>query len=516
MTPPSLTVLLNAPPPEPDPSEKVVSFEDLNAWVRGGGLLKHLFRYASVRLLTSRIDGVARPFLMMALLRLLSRGPCWLEEEGGARRSITLFGLLGHFFRLLGELPGRRRILGSAEAALPQRSGPPELDLSRPPVYLRTDLWFGVRSGGSVGHIAGVLNNLSDPIFLTSDPIPTVDPGIETHVMPPDGAFQDFLEIPAIRYNGTFLHQAEQRLAGRRPGFVYQRYSAFNDAGARLARRHRVPLVLEFNGSEVWINRHWGRPFLYEALAEKVERANLEAADLIVVVSDAIRVQLMEQGLPEEKILVNPNGADPERYSPEVDGAPVRARLGLDGKRVIGFIGTFGLWHGAEILVEAFGQLRAPDVHLLLVGDGLRRPAVEEMIQRLGIGDVVTLTGLAPQEEGPAYLAACNILASPHAPNPDGSEFFGSPTKLFEYMGIGKGIVASRLGQIGEVLEHERTAVLVAPGDPAALAAGLQRLLDDPALAARLGEAARRKMTERFTWKAHTGRIVERLGALFP
>jgi glycosyltransferase involved in cell wall biosynthesis len=103
------------------------------------------------------------------------------------------------------------------------------------------------------------------------------------------------------------------------------------------------------------------------------------------------------------------------------------------------------------------------------------------------------------------------VLCSPHVSNPDGTPFFGSPTKLFEYMAMGKGIIASDLEQIGDVLEHNRTAWLVQPGDIDGLAHGLGRLIDDAALRQALGTAAREEVVARYTWRAHTHRIIEQL-----
>jgi glycosyltransferase involved in cell wall biosynthesis len=121
------------------------------------------------------------------------------------------------------------------------------------------------------------------------------------------------------------------------------------------------------------------------------------------------------------------------------------------------------------------------------------------------------LTGLVPQADGPTYLAACDILASPHVPNPDGSPFFGSPTKLFEYMAMGKGIVASCLEQIGEILQHDQTAWLVKPGDVEALQHGLQQLIEDQTLRLHLGQAARAEVVQKYSWQQHTRRIIEKL-----
>ena len=102
---------------------------------------------------------------------------------------------------------------------------------------------------------------------------------------------------------------------------------------------------------------------------------------------------------------------------------------------------------------------------------------------------------------------------SPHVPNPDGSAFFGSPTKLFEYMAMGRPIVASRLDQIGDVLTDGVDALLVPPGEPAALAHAIARLIDtlDRPQLANNGRAA---ALERHTWRRHTERILQSLDGL--
>ena len=213
---------------------------------------------------------------------------------------------------------------------------------------------------------------------------------------------------------------------------------------------------------------------------------------------------------------------DPTRYAPDVDGSDVRRRYGLENAVVVGFIGTFGPWHGAEKLVEAAARLLTdpsldPGVRqrlrFLLIGDGVRMPEIRTLVTRLGIEDAVHLTGLVPQDEGPAHLAACDILAAPHVGNPDDTPFFGSPTKIFEYMAMGRAIVASDLGQIGEVLEDGTTALLVPPGDVVALARAIIQLAGDEPLRRRLGAAARERAVAQYTWDAHTRRTIAALVA---
>jgi glycosyltransferase involved in cell wall biosynthesis len=180
---------------------------------------------------------------------------------------------------------------------------------------------------------------------------------------------------------------------------------------------------------------------------------------------------------------------------------------------VIGFVGTFGPWHGAGVLARAFVSLaaRIPRLRLLLIGDGEERPVVEQLLAEQIAERRAVLAGAVAADAVPVHLAACDVLVAAHVPNPDGSEFFGSPTKLFEYMAAGRAIVASRLGQLAEVLDHERTALLVEPGNPDDLARAIERLVRDAGLRVGLAEAARKAAVDRHGWREHTRRIVDAL-----
>src|SRR5262249_51701753 len=160
------------------------------------------------------------------------------------------------------------------------------------------------------------------PIFLTTDLIPTVDRGIESRCVAPLEEFWEYPELPTLVNNRAFAAAAA---AIRDPlALIYQRYSLNNFAGAALAAERRVPFVLEYNGSEIWMGRHWGHPLEHEALSERIELLNFTAADLIVVVSSVMADELVARKVPADKILVNPNGVEPDLYSPAIDGAPLR------------------------------------------------------------------------------------------------------------------------------------------------------------------------------------------------
>jgi glycosyltransferase involved in cell wall biosynthesis len=392
----------------------------------------------------------------------------------------------------------------------------------RPPAYLRMDHLFDLKAGGSVAHTSGVINAmrrfLGRVVVISTDQLALVEPDDDFHVLTPRyGVGRNLPIVPQLTYNQQVARW--WRCNGFAPAFVYGRYSLGNYAAVMIAQREGVPYVCEYNGSNIWISRHWDTSRMpFEGLMALIEDANLFAADLIVTVSKPSKDELVGRGVPAERVIANPNGVDPQIYSPDRDGAPVRRRLGIARDEVvIAFIGTFGDWHGTEVLADAFGRMLANNSDLgarlrfLLIGDGKKMPLVRDILQRSGAISRTILTGTVPQSEAPDYLAAADVFASPHVPNPDGTPFFGSPTKLFEYMAMGRAIVASNLDQIGEILTHGETALLVPPADADALADAMAVLAGDAELRHRLSAAARNRCLADFTWEQHTKRI---LGAL--
>jgi len=402
-------------------------------------------------------------------------------------------------------------------------------------LYLNANLWFGLKAGGAVAHIAGIVNGFAtlgyDVEIAAPEPPPLVDDTLPFHRLPVPASFGLPIEANSVRFSQAVAHAPLPRL-----GFVYQRMSVLNYAGVELTRRLRVPLVLEYNGSEAWIARHWRRrPLRYDRIALTTEAVSLRHAALVVTVSNALGDDLVQRGVEPDRIVVQPNGVDAPRYDPALRDEAALAELGVPpGAVVATFVGTFGQWHGAEVLAKAILQLWRDDaarlrdsrLHFLLIGDGLKMPEVRALLGEVPT-ELVTLTGLVPQEVTPRYLLASDITVSPHVRNSDGTPFFGSPTKLFEYMAAGTAIVASDLDQIGSVLRpalraaslppaepgtrDESLALLVEPGSVAELAAGIRFLAEHGAWRHQLGRRARERAVARHTWTAHVRAIEERL-----
>ncbi len=508
-------------------NDEVVTLDDLRYWTVTGFFIFKFLRYSESRFLTYRLELIPRPFLVSFLIRFMTRGECVIRDDLGRVRNITWKYVVQRFRQWIGDgwhapvlIRWIKDQVDELESHL-NKTKRPALDLGLSPAYLRTDMAFGIQSGGSVGHIAGVLNHLDSftgrPFFLTTDAIPTVRKDIETQVIQPKESYWDFRELPSLAFNEVFYLLTQASLGEEPLSFIYQRYSLNDYTGARLAHERNLPFVLEYNGSGIKASHGLGRALKHEALSKRIEKVNLKAADLVVTVSRPLKDELVKRGVAADKILVDPNGVDVEKYSPQVDGSQVRKRYGLEGKKVLGFIGTFGKWQGAEVLAQAFGELAREstefrdEVRLLMIGDGATLSRVKEILAKYYVKDLCVLTGTLPQAEGPSYLAACDILVAPHVPNPDGTPYSGSPTQLFEYMAMGKGIVASNLGQIGEILKPNETALMVKPGDKNSLKEGLKVLIQDEVLRERLGRAAREECVAKYTWKEHARKIIEKL-----
>jgi glycosyltransferase involved in cell wall biosynthesis len=313
--------------------------------------------------------------------------------------------------------------------------------------------------------------------------------------------------VPASAALAGDLALAAKAYSGARSAdLIYQRHQRFALVGPLLAMLTRRPLFLEYNGRG---NFMVSDPRLFASQRELCEQAALHAAARVVVVSEVERRRLVGRGFDPQRIIVAPNGVEPMRFA-NGGGEPIRRHLGLgNSDQVIGFVGTFGPWHGAKVLAQAFPLVaaQAPKAHLLLVGDGQERSAVEQILAGHNLSRRAIFMGKVPSPQVPALLDACDILASPHVPLPNGEEFFGSPTKLFEYMAAAKPIVASRLGQIGDVLLDGETALLVTPGSVEELARGILRLLGDAQLRQRLGRAAREAAVAHHSWDHNVAAI---------
>jgi glycosyltransferase involved in cell wall biosynthesis len=292
---------------------------------------------------------------------------------------------------------------------------------------------------------------------------------------------------------------------GHHVEFVWQRHELFHSAGPELARTLGVPSVVFVPAPLVWEAEQWSVPRPWSRWLERVgERPVLTAADLVACGTDMVADQVRRLGVRDDRILVTPTGVDLELFDEGLDRGAARAHLAFGDELVVGWVGSFRRFHGAEQAVEAVTGLDG--VALLMVGDGPERPAVAELARARGVRAV--FTGTVPQDDLPLRLAAMDVglvLARP------GEAFHYSPLKLAEYLAAGVCVVAPRAGQVAERLSDDVDAVLVPPGDLTALRAALLTLRDDPDRRRRLARGARKTAETAWSWDVQVRAVLEAL-----
>lgn len=309
---------------------------------------------------------------------------------------------------------------------------------------------------------------------------------------------QALFELLELGYNVARKAALERALAAARPAMIYERYAFFLWITAALSRRRGVPLVLEVNEIS---GLPRARPLLLEGLAKRIERYVFSQAALIVTVSSFLKEKLTAAGVDPSKVAVVPNGVDAELFSPRpAERERVRRGLGLEQSLVIGFAGWIDPWDRLPFLLEAFREVAVADprLHLLLIGEaagkGVSRSEVSRSITRLGLGRRVThLPGVA-REEMPAHIGAMDVCVLPHS-NP-----FGSPVVLFEFLAMGKPVLAPSVPPVLDVLSSGENGLVFQTGDRSALRDALRRLTQDGELRASLGRRARECVEERHSW----------------
>lgn len=235
--------------------------------------------------------------------------------------------------------------------------------------------------------------------------------------------------------------------------------------------------------------------------SRQLETYALRKADAITTICEGLRTDVIGRGVPAERVTVVPNSVDAEGFAARPKPtSDVRARLGLQDKLVLAFIGSFFAWEGLVLLIEAlpFVLERRRNAHLLLVGGGPDEQAMRAAVEQRGLQGHVTFTGQVPHKDVGALYDAVDVLAYPRLPMRLTNMV--TPLKPLEAMAMQKAFVASDVGGHRELVQDGVTGALFRAGDPRALAEAIVRVADDPALRERLVASGLKYVREERTW----------------
>ena len=316
-------------------------------------------------------------------------------------------------------------------------------------------------------------------------------------------------ELAELGYALLSYRRLAAQIRRHRPDVIYERYNLYLLAGAWARKRFGLPLLLEVN-APIAEERHAYGGLAFPGLARRVQAWTWRGADCVLPVTKVLAGYVERAGVPAERIEVIPNGINPGHFTDAPPRAEAKARLGLDDRLVLGFVGFVRDWHGLDKVLDWLAARRgAREVQFVVVGDGPARAGLEAQAGELGISDRVRFTGLVAREEIPGWVAAFDIALQPAVVE------YASPLKLFEYLALGCAVVAPGQENLKEILVDGVNARLFDPEVEDSLCQALDELVIDEDLRQRLGAGARATIAERdLTWHANARRVCERFERL--
>jgi glycosyltransferase involved in cell wall biosynthesis len=283
---------------------------------------------------------------------------------------------------------------------------------------------------------------------------------------------------------------------------IYERYSLFLFAPVWVARRRRIPIILEINDSAM-VDRV--RPLTFRWLGRTIERWVFANASGLVFVSDIFRRRALEAHPDMAPAIVTPNAANIAKFSfTAAQRDEARAKWGLEGAVVCGYLGAFVPWHAIDRFVYAIAPRLTADsrLKLLLVGDGATFDQMKAFVAEHGLAERVILTGRVGHDQVPGLLAAMDVAILPNAGD------YTSPVKLFEFMATGIPPVAPDFEPIREVLTEGVNGWMFPHGDIEAAVATLVDKSGDADALRRVGATARAYITEHRQWRNNILQLV--------
>jgi len=363
-----------------------------------------------------------------------------------------------------------------------------------------------------IAGIAGALENLGHQVYFVSptdiNPLKTGDIAVQKgglrNVMYflADKMPQVFFEGMEILYNIMAIRKLKLKIAKTKPQLIYERYSFFCAAGIYISRKTNTPIVLEVN-EVAGFDRVRSQQMV--KLSKMFERYIFSHADVIITVSEFLKNQIVQRGGKKESILIVPNGIDVNLFNKQESPDSLKHKFGVSDSIIIGFVGYLVHWHRLDMLMDVYARIRAkfPKTKLFVVGDGVLRNDLEAKAKTLGIESDFIITGRVDHSEIPDYINIFDVAVIPN------SNEYRSPIKMFEYMAMGKAIVAPDQPPIEDVLHDGVEGAVFQNGSADSLYSKLELLLEDKELRSNVGKKAQELVFSQYTWDIHAKTILD-------
>lgn len=347
---------------------------------------------------------------------------------------------------------------------------------------------------------------LTSPRHRAAADIESVD-GWELYRTRLEDSFAD--RLPAVRFAREMAATA-RRLDGLieslNPDLIHAHSPVLNGLPAlRAGRRHGIPVVYEVRA--FWEDAAVDHARTREGSARyratrALETHVLMRAAHVTTICEGLRAEIVARGIPASRVTVIPNAVDAQTFQADEGKDPaLLERLGLAGKEVVGFVGSFYAYEGLDVLIDAAARLAPsrPGLRVLLVGGGPQEQALRAQVAAYGLDDHVIFTGRVPHADVQRYYGLIDVLAYPR--HRMRLTELVTPLKPLEAMASGRILIASDVGGHRELVRDGQTGFLFPAGDPTALASAIARTLDARKDWPRVRAEARRFVEQERSWK---------------
>jgi PEP-CTERM/exosortase A-associated glycosyltransferase len=310
---------------------------------------------------------------------------------------------------------------------------------------------------------------------------------------------RELLEIDATR------QRLAQIVQTNKPDVIHAHSPVLNVLPAlSVARECDLPVVYEVRA--FWEDAAVDHGSTHEgSLRYRVSRLidswAMRRADCVVPICQPLRREIVARGIPDDRVVVVPNAVDRSLLTIDAGQSEgvLREQLGLTGRFVLGFVGSYYAYEGLDLLLRAAAKLRTrADFSILLVGGGPEEARLKQLAEQLSVGDLVRFAGRVHHTEVGRYYRLIDILVFPRK-RIRLTELV-TPLKPLEAMAQSKPVLASDVGGHLELIRNEETGYLFPAGDEAALAARLEQLIADPNGMSRVAAHGRRFVETERTW----------------
>lgn len=328
-------------------------------------------------------------------------------------------------------------------------------------------------------------------------------------LLPPTQEVQDKSSIKAvlrIGQNLNMLKMAQSVTKRHKPDLIHS-HSPFTCGliGNRVAKKNKIPSIYEMRG--LWEESHasrrgLGSKSLRYRIVRYLDNRALKGSDLCLAIGNGLRNEIISRGIPSDKVDVIPNGVALDDFTPGSASEDLKQKLGLNGRFIFGYIGSFFRFEGLWLLIDALAILgdQHPEMRLLLVGDGELAPELKIRAEQKGVQDKVVFTGRVDHNEIAEYYKLFHVMVLPRVQTR--LTTLVTPLKPLEIMAMAKPLLASDIGGHREMVIPGVNGTLFRTEDPQGLADKIKDLKVNPENREQLALSARKWVIEHRSWSA--------------